>query len=159
MGPLRLQRVRGRYHQLLRDVLRRGAAAKVYTQDSMAEDLDIDQTTVGKYLSEKGGTLDLDDANAALMHIGSSLQAFVADPEHIVPVAPTLPVVVRRLLKDDGFVELVGVLAGAKVDRRPDVVRHLVSIARALTPKRRGGRPGGYGQGGSSTTRKPRKRR
>lgn len=59
----------------LRDAWKRG----VFTQESLAGAVGKKQTTIGQYLlGKRAGSLDLDEADAALQHMGSSLSAFLA---------------------------------------------------------------------------------
>src|SRR4051794_753479 len=67
----------GRLQRVLQDAWKRN----VCTQDSLARAIGKTQTSVGQYLlanDKKSGPLDLDEAAAALHHIGSSLADFIA---------------------------------------------------------------------------------
>ena len=81
---LLLNRVRGQYHQKLLAFLQARWKAHAFTQDSLGRELGKDQTSMGKYLKDTAGTLDLDEADAALTHAGSSLRMFIADPVNVV---------------------------------------------------------------------------
>lgn len=133
--------MRGRYHRALRGVLERASKAKLFTQESLAEDLGREQTGIGKYLKDKAGPLDLDEAEIALKHVGIDLKDFVADPALVAPDVD-LPVLVQRLLKDDLFQKLVITLAGAPSVRRRRALGHLVALAAELTRSPRGGSSG-----------------
>jgi hypothetical protein len=74
---LGLIRVRGDYHERLRTLLKNATQQGVCTQDSLSRAIGKTQTGVGKYLLGKGGALDLDEAAAALHHVGSSLPDFL----------------------------------------------------------------------------------
>lgn len=92
--------MRGGYHQALKRLLLTKYAEKAFTQESLALVTGLDQTTVGQYLKPNGGkagTFDLDEAQAALDHIGSSLRDFLADPESIP--APRAPVMSRQMTR------------------------------------------------------------
>lgn len=97
-----MRRVRGGYHQALKRLLLMKYAEKAFTQESLATVTHKDQTTAGQYLKAKGkaGTFDLDEADAALHHIGSSLREFIADPD-LIPArrAPTMSRQMTRLWK------------------------------------------------------------
>src|SRR5690349_1781286 len=96
VGP-RMQHMRGPYHRALQSLLDQARKLGKLTQESLAEDLEMDQTTVGRYLRDKAGTLDLDDADRALKHIGSDLRAFVANHAAILP-SNEPPILLRRLM-------------------------------------------------------------
>lgn len=70
--------MRGPVHERLKTRLRHAVAEGVCTQDSLGRAIGKTQTGVGKYLLGKGGALDVDEAAAALQHIGSSLVEFLA---------------------------------------------------------------------------------
>lgn len=96
MPDLRSPPVRGDYHRwLIRVLLERMAMDQGITQESLAGAVGMHQTTIGGILNHDKGTFDLDEADAALRHVGTSLKAFVSDPHH-VPVMRTPPE--RRLL-------------------------------------------------------------
>lgn len=97
MADIRSPRVRGDYHRFLVALLLRKIAEGACTQESLAGATGMHQTTISGILKRGAGTLDLDEAAAALDHIGGSLREFIADPEHM----PTtkLPVLPRRLAK------------------------------------------------------------
>lgn len=90
--------MRGPYHTRLIALLLETLAENAgYSQESLATAIGCrDQTTVGKRLSGKGGTFDLDEADAALHHIGSSLKTFVANQS--ATRAPAPPKAIARLL-------------------------------------------------------------
>lgn len=75
---LRCSVVRGEFHQRLRATLADAVQRRVCKQETLAAALEKDQTTISKYLNDKVGTLDLDEADIALRHIGSSLADFLA---------------------------------------------------------------------------------
>lgn len=103
MADIRSPRVRGPYHDYLVELLRAQLAKKEgITQESLATAIRAgDQTTVGKKLSGKGGPFDLDEADAALRHVGSSLKDFVTDPTRVpvIPQAEQMPPLVAKILK------------------------------------------------------------
>lgn len=100
MGALRSRRVRGPYHvQLIALLLETLAKGVGISQESLARACKLaDSTAIGKRLLGKGGTFDLDEADAALLHIGSSLRAFVTSPAAPATRAPALPPPIARLL-------------------------------------------------------------
>lgn len=66
-------------HARLQALLQERWKAGAFDQVSLAKAIGKDQTTVGQYLRNgKAGPLDLDEAAAALEHIGSSLADFIA---------------------------------------------------------------------------------
>lgn len=105
-----MPRVRGPYHHALRELLVSKHREKVFTQESLARATGKNQSTMGQYLRPNGtaGTLDLDEADAALDHIGSSLKAFIVDPAHAItrpaatlsPIAADLWEMLRRMPED-----------------------------------------------------------
>lgn len=116
--------VRGPYHQALLKLLLVKYAERAFTQESLALATGKEQTTIGQYLKPTGkaGTLDLDEADAALAHIGSSLKAFLTDPStavtprrtpQISPVAKQLAVALQGL--PDEVLRVV--LATARAER------------------------------------------
>lgn len=88
MLDVRSRRMRGSYHRLLIGVLLREMARQSVTQESMAAAVKMHQTTVGDILRQDAGTFDLDEADALLRNIGSSLVFFTADPAHAVTPPP-----------------------------------------------------------------------
>lgn len=110
---LRWPPVRGPYHRLLFGLLSEKYAQRAFTQESLGAAVEKDQKSIGNYLNDKNGApLDLDEADAALAHIGTSLKAFIADPAHVVP-APHVSQVARaletalRALTDDADLQVV----------------------------------------------------
>lgn len=74
--------VRGELHARLHRALKAAVDARLCTQDSLGQAIAKSQESVGQYLrNAKAGPLDLDEAEAGLQHIGSSLRSFLAgDP-------------------------------------------------------------------------------
>lgn len=143
--------MRGAYHRLLQGLLADAIAAKLCTQESVAEAVESDQTTIGKYLKGKAGPMDLDEADAMLRHVGSDLKAFVSTMGRVTPRAD-FDVLVHRLAAHEDFRALVTSLSAAPVDRQRDALRRLAELAPALAPPRRGGRSSGSGATAASTT-------
>ncbi len=85
-----MPRVKGFYHHALLRMLLTKYAEKAFTHESLARDTGQDTSTVGKYLrrDEKAGTMDLDEAAAALAHVGTTLRAFVSDPANVPQQPP-----------------------------------------------------------------------
>jgi hypothetical protein len=71
--------VRGALHQRLTAVLAAKLRGGDVTQESLAKAVGMHQTTVSGIIKRNAGTLDLDEADAALRHIGSSLDDFLAN--------------------------------------------------------------------------------
>lgn len=88
-------------HEQLRALLQRKWKDGELTQESLANAIEMDQTSAGHYLrGDKAGMLDLDEADMALRHINSSLMEFVNDPAR-VPIAPPaekLPPVLGKIV-------------------------------------------------------------
>lgn len=74
--------MRGPYHERLIALLARKIDENDgITQESVARAVGMHQTTLGGVIKRSKGTLDLDEAAAALEHIGSSLPDFIAGHE------------------------------------------------------------------------------
>lgn len=142
--------MRGNYHEQLIEVLERARKAKLFTQESLAADLDADQTTVGKKLRGTGGTFDLDEADTALRHIGSDLKAFV---EHgaSTPVKAGPLEWLQRLSKLEVFNTFITALAAAPPDRQRVVLDRLTPVALELVRRPAGGPSGARARGASRT--------
>lgn len=71
--------MRGPLHCHLQALLAAAWASGVFTQAHLAEAIGKKQPTIGEYLRDtpRAGTLDLDEASAALESIGVSLHAFI----------------------------------------------------------------------------------
>jgi transcriptional regulator with XRE-family HTH domain len=71
---------KGLLHYQLHALIQHAWQKKVITQESLAKAIGYSRENAGQYLrGAKAGTLDLDQAAAALAHIGSSLQDFLND--------------------------------------------------------------------------------
>ena len=93
-------------HERLQSLLQDSWRAGVFTQGSLARAIGKDQTNVGQYLrGGKAGPLNLDEADAALRHIGSSLEDFLAG----IPPRPLTPTdqVLRGLAHRPVLIQLV----------------------------------------------------
>lgn len=113
--------MRGPYHRALLGFLLSRWAEKTFTQESLALAMGKDQTSIGKYLKDKAGPLDLDDADAALTHAGSSLKAFIADQANAIirPIAPLSPVAKKlwmmlQAMPDDELTIFLGLARSAR---------------------------------------------
>jgi hypothetical protein len=122
-----LARVRGSFHQALHRILVNKYAEKAFTQESLARATGLNQSTIGQYLRPNGtaGTLDLDEADAALAHIGSSLTAFIADPDlPVVQPAPKISAVAKALartldgMEDDDLRIVLGIARSVRAASR-----------------------------------------
>ncbi len=71
--------MRGDLHQRLVVTLSAALRSGAVTQESLAKAVRLHQTTVSGIIKRNAGTLDLDAADAALRHIGSSLADFLAN--------------------------------------------------------------------------------
>lgn len=120
MGDVRLPRVRGAYHRQLVALLLEKIAEGAATQESLADATRMHQTTISGILKRDAGTFDLDEANAALNHVGGSLRSFVLDPAQRPAGRPPIPPEVAklaRLLKGVEAEGLKAVLATARAVR------------------------------------------
>lgn len=111
-----------------------------FDQTSLAQAVGKDQTTIGSYLNgKKAGTLDVDEADAALRHIGSSLPDFLAHaPARELTRTDELA---RALLTRPELAELVEDLLPVPKTK----LAHVIELARGLAhvaSSRRGGRTG-----------------
>lgn len=98
------------------------------TQDSLARDVGMHQTTMGGILKFDKGTLDLDEASAALAHIGSSLDEFLRDapPRELT----TSERMARRLVERPALVELVTDLLHVPKTK----LGHVIELVRGFAP-------------------------
>jgi predicted transcriptional regulator len=71
--------VRGELHQRLVAAVAAALRSGTVTQESLAKAVGMHQTTVSGIIRRNAGTLDLDEADAALRHIGSSMADFLAN--------------------------------------------------------------------------------
>src|SRR6185295_8131927 len=121
MRDIRSAPVRGPYHRRLVQVLVQELARQDITQESLAAVLDMHQTHDGAILKRDAGTFDLDEADLALTHVGSSLKAFVADPANAVTRAPAkvspVAVALAQTVRDLDDDELRVVLGAARAVR------------------------------------------
>jgi transcriptional regulator with XRE-family HTH domain len=71
---------KGPLHERLQATLRQAWVSKAITQESLAKATGQSQENIGQYLrGGKAGALNVDQADAALRHIGSSLAEFLAN--------------------------------------------------------------------------------
>lgn len=144
--------MRGSYHQALKRFLLTKYAERAFTQESLARATGKEQTTIGQYLKPHGraGTLDLDEADAALAHVGSSLAAFIADPGNVVvrrpprsKVAADLAKILQALTKDEHLAIVrdvaKGVLERVRREEKQSAPPRVAGRARAT--RKTGGRP------------------
>lgn len=75
---VRSPHVRGPLHQRLITLLNEQIVRGVCTQESLAGAVKLHQTTVSGILKRNAGTFDLDEAAAALDHVGSNLRDFLS---------------------------------------------------------------------------------
>ena len=150
---------RGPLHDRLHATLRTAWLNKAVTQESLAQAIGKSQESVGQYLrAVKAGTLDLDEAAAALHHIGSSLDAFLATmPPRALSPTETLA---RELESRPELQALITDLLRVPKPRLAavlDLLRGVLPIAIGpLAAQTRGGPRGA--SGGGNTTAAPRRR-
>jgi hypothetical protein len=131
---IRSLRVRGSYHRELAALLNQKVAEDGgVTQASIGSAVDMHPSTVGGILRKDEGTFDLDEADAALRHVGSTLKDFVmsrpprplTEAEELARALETrpalrdlvkalLPVPKTRLAAVVAFVRNVGPLASGR---------------------------------------------
>ena len=133
--------LRGELHVRLHRTLKAAYDGRVCTQESLAIAIGKSQVTVGQYLrSERAGALDLDEASAALHHIGSSLMEFLRGaPPH--PLSP-IEELCRGLESRPELLSLVKDLLPVpkpKLGALLAVVRGLIPLAIGPTGGKRGG--------------------
>ena len=159
MPGLRSPRVKGPLHDELRAWLKHATATGVCTQESLAGAIGKTQTGVGKYLLDKAGSLDLDEADAALRHANHSLPAFLAKQPAPQPAAHER--LASRLQGREDVMELLEALLSVPRKRLP-AVRDLIGAGvYAATGRPLGHRDeSGSGSGPEGrTTREPKPRR
>ena len=144
--------MRGELHQRLITLLRDQKASGAFTQESLAKAVHMHQTTVSGILHKNAGTFDLDEAAAALQHIGSSLDAFIAG---IPPQSLTAAERLARLLLTSDRLPLLAALLDVPESRWPDVVL----LINAFGLKGRTTASGAAPESPSAPTRPPRKKR
>lgn len=147
--------MRGAYHSALRALIVKARKDNLFVQESMGKAIGRDQKTISNYLAGKR-TLDLDEAEAALVHIGSTLREFVNDPANVRPVVD-LSVRIRRLMTLDEFASLVDALSALP----PESQRKFAGQFAELVPRRRPVRGGGnaFGPVTSNSRTKPREKK
>jgi len=130
MSDVRCALMRGNYHRKLIAWINAEMKRQEVTQDSLAAGIvaaggKMHQTTFGGILKDKG-TFDLDEAEAVLRLLGSSLQAFLNDPANAVTV-PDLDAKVRRLMTLGEFVSLVNALGPSSPDQLREFLDPIVA--------------------------------
>lgn len=110
---------------MLREAIATGRGS--ITQESIATEIGKTQTGVGKYLLDKGGALDLDEADAALRHIGSSLIEFLAGaPPRQLTDAERLGQVIAQRPGLRRVVELLLSVPKKRLDAVADLIQTVV---------------------------------
>lgn len=153
--------MKGPLHERLQKALQEATAKGTATQDSLSRATNggKTQTGFGKYLQGKGGALDLDEAEIALRHIGSSLQDFLngLPPRELTPDE----IVCRDLLHRAALLELVKALLEIKKPQLPAVLELIRTFVLPATgphgPRTRGSRSAPTRA--RRTTKEPAKRR
>lgn len=146
-------------HQRLHAMLVAENNAGRITQESLGRAIGKRQESVGVYLRTGNGALDVDEADAALRHIGSSLRDFLDElPPRELPPTEKLA---RALASTPGLPELLRDLLDAQQTLLPalrGLAKHVAPLATerppGRTPARRGESPEGR-----RTTKGPRPRR
>ena len=115
--------MKGELHQQLRALLKAATDTGAVTQESLGRAMgEKSQTSVGQYLRDerRAGALDLDEAAAALHHIGSSLEDFIRGipPRQMTPTERTA----QRLELDPELEKHVRALLRVKRARLPGVL-------------------------------------
>lgn len=162
VGNLRCWRVKekGPLHARLHKMLHDAWVAKDITQESLARAIGGSQENAGQYLrAQKAGALDLDEAAAALRHVGSSLADFVAK----IPPKPPTPAerIARQLEGREDLIPLVEALLGVPRPRLSVVIGQIDAGVFAATGRRllRSGEAGSETKQASRTTTASKRRR
>lgn len=124
--------MKGPLHERLRALLADATARGLCTQESLGRAMGKTQTSVGAYLrSVKGGAIDLDEADAALRHIGSSLAAFIAGqtPRELSPTER----MARELESRPALQGLVAGLIRVPKPRLSELIAFVSGLARIAT--------------------------
>lgn len=138
MRALRSAAVRGELHKRLVTLLDARLRDGVCTQESLATRLEMHQTTVSGIIRRNAGTFDLDEAAAALDHVGAGTLADFAAGVPATP--PTDAARVAAVLTERP--ELLDFLADLLPVPKPRLAE-VIELARGLSRlaiARRGGR-------------------
>jgi hypothetical protein len=152
--------MRGELHKrLVAEILANINGEEGLTQESLSKAVQMHQTTVSGILKRNAGTFDLDEAAAALEHIGSTLPRFLAgEPPRDLTATEMLA---RALATRPELVDLVIDLLPVPKQKLADVIELARGFGR-LSSRRRGGRTPGSDSSPTQarrTTKGPAKRR
>lgn len=134
-GALGCRIVRGEFHKRLVKLLADRIAAGVCTQESLAKRVGMHQTTVSGILRRDAGTFDLDEAAAALDHVGAgSLATFLAG----VPPADPTPAtrLAARLVERPELLQLLEDLLPVPKPRLAELIELIGGLSRVATGRR-----------------------
>lgn len=141
MRDLRSACVRGEFHKRLVTLLDERLRAGVCTQDSLAVRVGMHQTTVSGIIRRNAGTFDLDEAAAALDHVGAgTLADFAAGVPPLEPDAVTK--LAAALTERPELVAFLAALLPVPKPRLAEVIELASGIARVATARRAGRTPG-----------------
>lgn len=133
-------------HRQLRAFLRTEWQAGRCTQESLAAAVGKSQTVIGQYLllnDAKSGALDLDEADAALRHVGSNLTDFIAG---VPPRTLTeTDQIAQELVTRPELVAFVKALLPVPKSRLAEVIEMASGLARLAIVRRGGRTPGSSG--------------
>ena len=130
-----VRKERGELHQRLISLLNEQIDVGACTQESIGSATGKKQATVSGILKRNKGTFDLDEAAAALEHVGSSLRDFVAGvPPRVLTHGERMG---RALATRSDLYELVEDLLSVpkpKLDSTIELVRQVARLASARRP-------------------------
>lgn len=152
--------MKGELHERLRATLLRATEAGVCTQDSLGQAMDgKSQRSVGQYLNNEAGALDLDEATAALEHVNSTLREFIdgLPPRELSRTERLARALVTRPALADLVEDLLPV-PKKELSHVIDLARELGQIATRTRGAKSGGRSGGSPRA-PRTTKAPKPRR
>lgn len=142
--------MKGALHQQLRRALDDACQRKACTQESLGAAMGKSQRSVGQYLSDEAGALDLDEADAALHHVGSTLQGFLSGaPLRALTESERLAC---ALVERPALLEFVADLLLVPKTQLPAILELIRGLGR-FASGRRGGRTSGLGFGPNSVPR------
>lgn len=133
--------MKGALHQRLRAELLNGMRANGISQESLGAAMDgKSHRSVGQYLDDEAGALDLDEADAALQHVGSSLEAFLAKaaPRTLTPTEK----MARALVARPALIDLVEDLLRVPKTKLSDVIELTRGLSRLPNSRRGAKTPG-----------------
>ncbi len=122
--------MRGDFHKRLIALLAEKVSAGVCTHTSLAAAVGKHHSTIGGILGKNEGTLDVDEADAALRHVGSNLTDFLATvpPRELTDVERLANVLLTRPALADLVEDLLPV-PKPRLDELIELIRGLGRLA------------------------------